>query len=189
VSHLGEEAEAFFQKGDEGTYDGGPSSLQPSARDAAPEHEEALTTELSTEQLERRDRFKRLVTTIVGSLGVAVLILVPLRLGASNASSEPQAAGFSAPAPTAEATAARELETPTVPARTAAPALPAVHATPVASPAVHAAPIAHKSHTPVTRKAVSRATPSPARPASQSSALRGRHPGAQHVPPTANFPD
>src|SRR5882724_3998390 len=84
VSHLGEDAEAFFQEGDAGTYDGGPRSVMPSTRNVDSDDAE-LATELTSEQIERRDRLKRLVTTIVGVCGAAVLVLVPMRLATSHA--------------------------------------------------------------------------------------------------------
>lgn len=108
MSHLGEEAEAFFKKGDEGTYEGGPSSIMPSSRDCPErvEADETLTTELMADQLERRSRMQRLVTKIVGGLGVGVLLLVPVRLRASNAAATTAAKPVTAVTPPAVATLA-----------------------------------------------------------------------------------
>ena len=48
MSHLGDDVEAFFQQGDDGTYDGGPKSLSPSTHQVAQE-EDDLTTEVTPE--------------------------------------------------------------------------------------------------------------------------------------------
>jgi hypothetical protein len=142
VSHLGEDADAFFQKGDEGTYDGGPRSLRPSTRDSVSDDD--LTTAVTPELLERRSRLQRLVTRFVGGLGVsvAVLLLVRLQLSAhsSDAVSQPAVQGPAVSLP---------LQLPVAPAAVVAadpaPPLPALNV-PAASEA-----------TPVTRLAAPRA--------------------------------
>jgi hypothetical protein len=82
VSNLGEaDADAFFQKGDEGTYLGGPAdSMVPVGLVDAEETRELLGLP-TPEQIQRRERLQRIVTTIVGSLGVASVLVFALRLG------------------------------------------------------------------------------------------------------------
>ena len=208
MSHLGDDAEAFFQQGDDGTYEGGPKSLSPSTRDVAHE-EDDLTTEVTPELLERRDRLQRIVKGVVGTLGACVLVLLPLRLGSAEGSS------------TASAATAIELSTPAAPV-VVAPAhasvanLPvvadALPATPPASIVAHAAPVEdhrvvtqrHAAQKPVTARAPSSTRHLGAHVASrlQHGAVRtaapstnaslrtgARRASAVHVPPTASFPD
>jgi len=211
VSHLGEEAEAFFQKGDEGTYEGGPRSLSPSALEAAQEADD-LTTELIPELLERRDRFQRIVKTIVGTLGAGVLVLLPFRLGIAGGSSTATVAqvtelptpGALAMSAASFALAPRHGSAPSVPASetegaSAAGSTPAEHhavvvskhaATTIASVSNRA--VGHVEHTIARRSAGSpRFT---VHTATGATAVSARVPGSHrvtvgHVPPTASFPD
>lgn len=206
MSHLGEDAEAFFQKGDEGTYDGGPRSLVPATRETLPELEE-LTTEVTPELLERRDRLQRIVTTVVGVLGAGVLVLLPFRLVKNTA-----------PEPVLQAPARAQESAPAIVPPQASPAVvredaPAAHTTEpvaaaVAQPRVSAPPpvtqhrvVPSKStvgsgRAVPTRAATARAT-SPTRPVRASVAPNNpsshtagsRRAVAGHAPPTANFPD
>jgi hypothetical protein len=156
VSHLGEEAEAFFKKGDEGTYEGGPLSMMPSSVDcpALGEEDENLTTELIAGQLERRSRMQRLVTKIVGGLGVGVLLLVPARSWVGRAAGGTSAESLAviaprahaAPLPLAEVPKAAELPVaaPELPAA-APPPLQDRPAAPVAAAPVESAPPAAKA--------------------------------------------
>ncbi|HEX4339075.1 MAG TPA: hypothetical protein VH062_24375 [Polyangiaceae bacterium] len=81
MSHLDEYSESFFQKGYEGTYDGGPRSLRPAVVDSSHHDEDELATAVTPEVLERRGRAQRIVIRVVGVLGAAVLVLLPFRLG------------------------------------------------------------------------------------------------------------
>ncbi len=206
MSHLGEDAEAFFQQGDDGTYEGGPKSLSPSTRDTAHE-EDDLTTEVTPELLERRDRLQRVVKGVVGTLGACVLVLLPLRLGMGGGAS------------TASAATAIELSTPDAPI-TAAPAhasdatvaagekvMPAAPPPPVVAPAVPASSQGVVTHQRAAQKAAIVRAPSSVRHAGvhvasspQHGAIRAATPVANaplrtaggrhvHVPPTASFPD
>ncbi|HVW24841.1 MAG TPA: hypothetical protein VHC69_05695 [Polyangiaceae bacterium] len=218
MSHLGDDAEAFFQKGDDGTYDGGPQSLGPVARDAAHESDD-LATEVTPELLERRDRFQRIVKTVVGVLGAGVLVLLPFRLGIAGGTSTATAATVvevaTPGAPVAAALAPAETTTMASPrnALNTAPAAAPQHDAPAAAPqhdAVaqsHALPIAkHVTAKPVARGAARTApmrhtvahTASNARGVSKTAAPSANRPlhapssrraSAVHVPPTASFPD
>ncbi|HEX7671828.1 MAG TPA: hypothetical protein VF395_19675, partial [Polyangiaceae bacterium] len=85
MSNLNEdEADAFFHRGDAGTYDGGPAlSLVPVGM-ADPLDEEDAPRRLSPEQIARRERLKRLVTTVVGTLGAGSVLLFALRITRSE---------------------------------------------------------------------------------------------------------
>lgn len=208
MSHLGDDAEAFFQKGDEGTYDGGPQSLGPLARDAAHESDD-LATEVTPELLERRDRFQRIVKSVVGVLGAGVLVLLPFRLGIADGASTATAATVvevaTPGAPVAEAIAPATTAiaspsnapnaTPSAAPRHEATAQPhalptAKHAAtkPVARGAAHLAPARHAiAHTASNARGVFKtAAPWANRPLHAPSSRRA---SAVHVPPTASFPD
>ncbi len=77
-------ADSFFRAGDEGTYAGGP------AKSVAPVHLETEEDEPShfatPAQLARRERLRRLVTTVVGSLAGASLLVFAYRLGRATRS-------------------------------------------------------------------------------------------------------
>ena len=146
MSHLGEEAEAFFKKGDEGTYEGGPRSLTPTSSDLPVEENESLTAELIADQLERRTRMQHLVTKIVGGLGVGLLLLLSVRLGASRTADRETTESLGSMAPRTHATPSPLAAAPVgAPARGAGPAAPVAAAPVVAAPpppAPTAAPIA-----------------------------------------------
>jgi hypothetical protein len=73
MKDLGDEAEAFFRSGDEGTYEGGPaSSIAPFVLCDEPTEDWGLQS--ADEWLERRRRLKRLVATVVG-VGACLMIL------------------------------------------------------------------------------------------------------------------
>jgi translation initiation factor IF-2 len=80
VSYLNEkEADAFFHEGDTGTYDGGPAiSLAPVGMADLIEADKPPPP--SAEQLARRERLKRLVTTVVSTLGVGSALVFALRV-------------------------------------------------------------------------------------------------------------
>jgi hypothetical protein len=85
LSNLNEdEADAFFHRGDAGTYDGGPAlSLVPVGM-ADPLEDEDRPLVFSPEQIARRERLKRLVTTVVGTLGAGSVLLFALRITRSE---------------------------------------------------------------------------------------------------------
>jgi len=201
VSHLGEDAEAFFKKGDEGTYEGGPLSIMPSSRDCpeAVEEDEHLTTEVIAGQLERRSRMRRLVTRIVGGLGVGVLLLVPVRLRASNAAAAVAAKPVATITPVVKVPAREPVLSP-LPAPAAAAAVATVHPAPempndaadaigVRAPsegrrqhgiAVHSQQQGNRRAVLVTR---------PTRTFAPIPPSNGRRNPESHAPPTATFPD
>ena len=200
MSHLGDDAEAFFQQGDDGSYEGGPKSLSPSTRDTAHE-EDDLATEVTPALLERRDRLQRMVKGVVGTLGACVLVLLPFRLGIAGGAS------------TANAATAIELSTPGAPMTPAPvpPSDPSRAANPNATSPAPAPEAAHAAIAPkhVARRTLGARSPSLARHAGvhvvsslQRSAGRAAAPAvnapfrtvsarraAGHVPPTASFPD
>lgn len=207
MSHLGDDAEAFFRQGDDGTYEGGPKSLSPSTRDIAHE-EDDLTTEVTPELLERRDRLQRIVKGVVGTLGACVVVLLPFRFGITGGSSTASAATaieISTPAPVdVAATQANVSNVPVV-----ADALPTTPPAPVVAPAVpaeghriltqkHTAPKPVTAHAPSsTRHLGAQVAPSlqhsavRTAPPSTNAPLRatGARRAAVHLPPTASFPD
>jgi hypothetical protein len=197
-SHLGDEADAFFQKGDEGTYEGGPRSVMPSTRDL-PDEDENLNAELIAGQLERRSRLQRLVTKIVVGLGVSVLLLVPARLRTTSAVAAAateslgtmtrnpppaQTPPVQAPPPLADLTAAPE---PSIQPVAASDKVGAIGA--------HLASPGHKQHGTVkhsqrqgNRRAVLATRPTRTAAAVPPSHGRTNSSGS-HAPPTATFPD
>ena len=198
-----EEVDAFFKLGDEGTYAGGPHSIAPVTR-AGELGDDELAVGLSTEQLERRDRMKRLVTKVVGSLGTAVMVLLPFKLGAfagpgqkpAVAAQEPSVAvrpflaavaTVARPAPVVTPAPARMTTEPVTKSREAdpAPALAPSPSTPVHARAAHRTASAGRVTRPAQgvamRRAVSHVSMHPTVPTRASRGL--------HVPPTATFPD
>ena len=172
-----EEINAFFKLGDEGTYAGGPHSIAPVTR-AGELGDDELAVGLSTEQLERRDRMKRLVTKLVGSLGAAVMVLLPFKLGAFAAAQK------------ASSVTAKEPPVAVRPVLTAAAtvARPAPVATPASAP-VAAEPVTKNRGARVTRPALSVATRRAALRVSMHPTVPTRATRGAHVPPTATFPD
>jgi len=96
--HVENEADAFFRQGDEGTYEGGPADLLPSGMfDAGAQNPASAPT---AEQLERRERFKRLVAGIVVTLGAGAVLAVVLRAGGNQSGQpKPEAAVTTKPVP------------------------------------------------------------------------------------------
>lgn len=205
MSHLGEEAEAFFKKGDEGTYEGGPRSLTPSTCDLPVEEDDTLTAEVIAGQLERRTRMQHLVTKVVGGLGIGLLFLLLLRLGTSRAANGETNESLGSMAPRTHATpsplAAAHVDAPAV---AVAPEAVAPVA-PVAAPppprtngavGVQASSTAraHAKHARAVHSQQQGNRPSPgmtlptrtvvAVPLSRVHRLPGTH-----TPPTATFPD
>ncbi|HVU04108.1 MAG TPA: hypothetical protein VHE30_20260 [Polyangiaceae bacterium] len=102
--------DAFFHAGDTGAYEGGPThaaSLVPLTVD---EFDGSETDRGPTpEQLERRARYKRLVTRFVGTLGAVSLLGVVIRASQSR---EDVAASNHAAAPAAKTEPAAEVAAP-----------------------------------------------------------------------------
>jgi len=94
MDNLGEEAEAFFRSGDEGTYQGGPASIVPFelCEDAV----EDPPLDASEEVLERRRKLKRWVATIVAALSAGLVVLLAgLFVGAQHPAEHEDAASRS----------------------------------------------------------------------------------------------
>jgi hypothetical protein len=95
--HVETEPDAFFQRGDEGTYAGGPADSLPAG---ALDDEADLVPPATPEQLERRGRFKRLVAAIITTLGVGTVVTVVVRIGGNGVRvPESEVVRTSAPAP------------------------------------------------------------------------------------------
>ena len=82
MKDLGDEAEAFFRSGDEGTYEGGPASILPFV--VSEELTEDWDLQSADEWLERRRRLKRFVATVVGGLSAGLMILSMCLLAARS---------------------------------------------------------------------------------------------------------
>jgi hypothetical protein len=160
LSYLNEdEADAFFHEGDTGTYDGGPAlSLAPvGMADLLDESDDHAARSPSIEQLARRERLKRLVTTVVGTLAAGSALVFAFRITRTEsdvasaasltaddtrAAARPTAIAEEYRAARAAAAAARETQAPAAQearetAPPAAPALEAQAAPPVPAPAEH----------------------------------------------------
>jgi hypothetical protein len=209
--NLGDDAEAFFRTGDEGTYEGGPASDIPFA--LCEELAEELTVRVTDEQLERRRRLKRMVATIVGTLGTGLLFLLAWLLGASAHATEvegpralsrppPHATTAAAtPAPTPERAPASPPERAPAPQTSVAGPLPGVttaqtETTTPDLPRERTKPVAAAQKTSVDRRSHSfeahtrgQAVPLPKRNVAQASASFGSSNSVLHSPPTANFPN
>jgi hypothetical protein len=188
-----EEADAFFRNGDAGTYEGGPAvSLAPVvAPEPFDEHQPR-----SAEHLARRNKLKRVVTAVVGSLGAGLLLVGVWRLARTDdaASVAPSSMHATVSASPLAGTGPTE--------RAAAPAVaPAIVDFPApaseAQSALVVSPVARSSlGDPAARSIPRRALRSgrarimvahvtwgPAGIARRSAL------GARYVPPTATFPD
>jgi len=210
---LGDAAEAFFREGDEGRYEGGPiDSLAPVMApdlviDDAP-------TPPSPELLARRLRLQRMVTTVVGSLGAAFVLMAAFRLvqGAPEQSEAATLAALSPPEPEASHPEPQVLvETAPAPKALAEPRTETAAVEPpprepcdpaVASPAGTNRTAKRPS---AARNRLAAAAPAPARAPSGAPASRETTPTAQRAttivspasskrhfssePPTASFPD
>lgn len=217
MSNLNEdEADAFFHQGDAGTYDGGPAlSLAPvGMADAIDEDDRPRP--LTIEQIARRERLKRLVTTVVGTLGAGSVLLFALRVTRSESETAGAASlgavsvpNVSRPIAEARATVALPVQVepvappvttdvaavvaqPVAEERVAAPT--PVAAPKTAEPVPHASPAAlttrpGTSHQLSSERAVARASifALPSRAASSVGSQGGASRG--HTPPTATFPD
>jgi hypothetical protein len=188
VIRVDEEADAFFKLGDEGTYVGGPRSFPPVLRES---DDEELAVGLGTEQLERRDRLKRFVTTLVGALSAAVMVLLPFKLGAFGSAVLQKPTGVKAPA-----LATRPAVVAAVAAPLVAPPPPAAVSEPVAGRASRAAPAGiavpepRRAAAPLRVASLSRHAVSKSQGAFPAHALPpGRVSRGFHAPPTASFPD
>ena len=166
MSYLNEdEADAFFHDGDAGTYDGGPAlSLAPvGMADLIEDNDDAARRPPSAEQLARRERLKRLVTTVVSTLAVGSALVFAFRItrtetGTASAASLTADDGRMAAPSTAIAEEYRAARAAAAVAHAVAeappvvPMLEAAHETPASKPA----PVAH-----VDLEAVKAIVPSP----------------------------
>jgi len=146
LSKLGEiEADEFFKDGDEGTYGGGPGDSLPAGTiDLLADEPPVLRT---LAQIERRARYKRLVTTVVSTLGVGSMLLFAIRFSGSHGEEPAPAAasgGITRGAPAAQSNAlvavATQAPLPEPPQLAVAPA-PTEPAIVVAEPAAVAAAV------------------------------------------------
>lgn len=129
MNNLDEEAEAFFRRGDEGTYEGGPASIAPLVQCDEPASDRDLRS--ADDWLERRRVLKRFVATVVGGLSAGLVILFACLLVARARTGDDQK-----PIPR-PASLSRVTQAPIVPAATAVPAA----AVPAATAAVPAAAV------------------------------------------------
>jgi hypothetical protein len=131
------DADAFFQQGDEGTYTGGPGdSIPAGVVNVFDDLEEEALPRLTKEQIERRDRYTKWVTGLVGALGVSALLAVGIRAVGSGADEMQKATG-AAPdpvRPAAPPTAAPVLPVEAEPIHAAAPEPPPPAEPPPAAP-------------------------------------------------------
>ncbi len=196
MSNLGEDTEAFFRKGDEGTYEGGPGSVIP--LELCDDTAEDAPIGVTEGQLERRRRFKRVVGTIVGTLGSGLVLALLLGTSARatddegpSANPPPQppskmaavAAASTAPAPSPRVATAAAIEEarvppPSLPSASARPEATTVQnvALPRATPSLEGRLRVKPSALPNGRAAFARAATVLQKPSFRS-------------PPTANFPD
>jgi hypothetical protein len=203
------DADAFFRQGDEGTYSGGPSdSIPTGVVNVFDDLEEDALPRLTKEQVERRDRYTRWVTGLVGALGVSAMLAVGVHAVGSDDTPK-TAVPVAVPVRAAAAPAAPQaprIEAEPVEAIVAAPppagVKPTAEVEPVttakptaeAEPVTTAKPAQPSDDTPRREKASSAArnavrvhrTPPPAVTAARTTPL----PSLGHSsPPTAYFPD
>jgi hypothetical protein len=201
VTTLGEDAEAFFRTGDEGTYEGGPASDIPYA--LCDEPTEELTVGVTDEQLERRRRLKRIVATIVGALGTGVVLLFGWLLAVSAhatpvQSTQAAARPFLPPkaAPAAQPALASSPAIVTAPETRPAPAppTPSIAAVPAETPteerpSERAKPAVSSARSAIAARPRRRAFALPETSILRAHASFGSTGPMLHHPPTANFPD
>jgi hypothetical protein len=194
------DADAFFQQGDEGTYSGGPGdSIPAGVVNVFDDLDEDTLPRLTKEQIERRDRYTKWVTGIVGALGMSAMLAAGIRAVGIGSDDAPKAA-VAAPDPvravaTPPAAPAPLVEAAPIQVATPEPALPAepVPAAP-AEPVKASKPTQPSLDAPRREKAATadrtavrerRVSASPV-PAPRTTVL----PSLIHSsPPTANFPD
>jgi hypothetical protein len=207
LSKLNEsDADAFFLAGDLGTYDGGPAdSVVPVAREEIVDERPAPPT---AAQLERREKLKRLVTTVVATLGAGSLLVFSFRFASTN---------HDEPEPTVSSRSVEARIAPEV-APAHAAGVGAIHVVDVAQEAAPPPPPRAVANTETTVPVVNTEAPATVKRATvrpvQQEALQGRRTarvvretpvsGAvrrttlsatssfgheTHSPPTANFPD
>ena len=86
------DADAFFRQGDDGTYSGGPGdSIPAGVVNVFDDLDEDTLPRLTNEQIERRERYKKLVTGLVGALGVSAILAVGIRAVGNHTDDEPKA--------------------------------------------------------------------------------------------------
>lgn len=193
------DADAFFQQGDQGTYSGGPGdSIPTGVVNVFDDLDEEALPRLTKEQIERRDRYTKRVTGLIGALGVSALLAVGIRAVGGRADDVPKATAVApepvreiaappvAPAPRVEAVPLAAAPEPSVPAEPAPAALvEPVKATKVADPSVDV-PRRMKAATSDRPAARDRHVAPPSVAPSRTTGL----PSLTHSsPPTAYFPD
>jgi hypothetical protein len=192
------DADAFFRQGDEGTYSGGPGdSIPAGVVNVFDDLDEEALPRLTAEQIERRDRYTRLVKGLVSTLAIGALLAFGVRaagLGDDEAPTiraaaspetrvEPVAVAGGSGARTTPEHATTSVVEPSAPVATQSE----VEALPEKHEAATASSKSAKSSKPVQASfRRSRTRPEPAAmPASKAPAAVPVH----SSPPTAYFPD
>lgn len=196
MSNLGDDAEAFFRTGDEGTYEGGPASDIPFA--LCEELSEDLPVRVTDEQLERRRRLKRIVATIVGTFGTGLLFLFAWLLGVSTHATEVEGSRpLSRPPPHVTIMALTPAPQTTIASSPRAVATQSTETTMPDLPTERAkAAVATAQNAIVARRSRSfeahtrgQAVALPKTSVARASASFGSSTSVLHSPPTANFPN
>lgn len=123
------EEDSFFRAGDEGTYAGGPAaSIAPIALDAELPSASNDPSSAAPELLLRRQRWQRVVTTVVATLGAACLVLFSFQFGKRQGEKQARNDESSHRAPAATPTEAQpsRVEAPRAEAPTPDPAAEAL---------------------------------------------------------------
>jgi hypothetical protein len=198
LSYLNEEdSDAFFHQGDAGTYDGGPLSLAPVGLAESSEAHDDRSKLPTAEQVARRVKFKRIVTTVVSTLGIGSVLVFALRVTRQETETAaailPTIGKEVAPAPRVPAPAAALGDRLAVPVAalapehsdTAAPDLEEVERAPAVGSGGGARGPSRSSPA---RTAATHHTALGHAPRTNPSPVWSPAPGG-HTPPTATFPD
>jgi hypothetical protein len=198
-------ADEFFERGDTGTYDGGPNTIAPVLIESV----EEIPTTPTAAQLERRERYVRMVGVVMAGLSAWILVALVVSLRASAEPRSPVTFVAAGPtivetvATTSDATPRATDGAPPVPApepeQSAASAPPAERPAAVppraGSMPMHAGerpepiPRARAKHVPSSEPM---RAPKPALATRLSSTVRpvsSPHVSASYTPPTARFSD
>lgn len=185
-----EEADAFFRDGDAGTYEGGPAvSLAPVATPELLDEPEPR----GAEHLVRRNKLKRVVTAVVGSLGAGLVLVGAWRLARTDDAGTvvPASVHATVSALSSTPSAERAAEPDVAPAVVEPSAPSEAQATVAASPTGPASVGDHGAQN--ARRRPFRAARARIVVAHVSwgpaGVSRRESFGAGHVPPTATFPD
>lgn len=195
------DADAFFQQGDNGTYSGGPGdSIPAGVVNLFDDLEQDALPRLTSEQIERRDRYKRWVTGLVGALGMSAVLAVAIRASGVSVEDAPTASAavavpiHAAPEPlAAPAPPVEPAPVEAVLAESAPPAPPpaVVRNEPekAAEPTQPAGDTARRAKA-TTDRNTARTPRAPAAAVAPPRATPKALPSLVHSsPPTANFPD